>query len=119
MRSISLEVAASCLVILVLSLCKTAWALIPVLLPVTFAVFLLLQLSPTSAVAGLVVGGFGSTIALLLVVDFGIFRFIDYIFHDATLTGRDRVWDYALYRFSQSPLVGHGYGALWDTGRES
>ena len=119
MRSISLGVAASCLVILVLSLCKTAWALTPVLLPVTFALFLLPQLSPTSAVAGLVVGGFGSTIALLLVVNFGIFRLIDYIFHDPTLTGRDRVWDYALYRFSQSPLVGHGYGALWDTGPES
>jgi exopolysaccharide production protein ExoQ len=116
---ISLGVAASCLVILVLSLCKTAWTLIPVCLLVTFALFLLPQLSPTSAVAGLVVGGFGSTIGLLLVVNFGIFRLIDYIFKDPTLTGRDRLWDYTLYKFSQSPLVGHGYGALWETGRES
>jgi O-antigen ligase len=35
---------------------------------------------------------------------------------DSTLTGRDRIWKYALSRFWQSPIVGVGYGSLWNVG---
>ena len=116
-RSVALVLTASCLVILVLSSSKTALTLTFVCFFVTFAIVLLFQLPAAGIVAAIVIGLLGSAIALVFVVNIGISTFLDnilaYIYNDTSLTGRDRVWEYVLYRFSQSPLVGHGYGALW------
>lgn len=61
--------------------------------------------------------------ALLLIMMEGIaftnFSLQDWIslaVSDPTLTGRDRIWDYVLLKFSGSPIIGVGYGALWQVG---
>jgi O-antigen ligase len=35
---------------------------------------------------------------------------------DPTLTGRDSVWQYAMNKFDESPVLGAGYGAIWQIG---
>ena len=35
---------------------------------------------------------------------------------DPTLTGRDQIWAYAVSKFDASPVVGAGYGAIWQIG---
>src|SRR5579871_5852153 len=35
---------------------------------------------------------------------------------DPTLTGRDQIWAYAISKFDASPIVGAGYGAIWQIG---
>jgi exopolysaccharide production protein ExoQ len=52
----------------------------------------------------------------MLVLDFGIRETIDFLFGDASLTGRDQIWRYVLYIFQKDPLRGVGYGALWQVG---
>ena len=53
----------------------------------------------------------------ILVFDPGISTLLNLFFGDSTLTGRDRVWQLALEKFSgTNPLLGIGYGALWATG---
>jgi O-antigen ligase len=35
---------------------------------------------------------------------------------DPTLTGRDQIWRYAATKFDGSPIIGVGYGAIWQVG---
>ncbi len=60
------------------------------------------------------------TLAALAIVisayDTGIDTLFDKLFGDVSLTGRDNIWRFALDRFSQRPLLGVGFGALWQTG---
>lgn len=51
------------------------------------------------------------------VYGFAIADFLNLLFDDSTLTGRDQVWRIALDKFNAAnPLLGVGYGALWWTG---
>jgi exopolysaccharide production protein ExoQ len=56
----------------------------------------------------------GSIVALIL--DYGIPETMNLAFGDASLTGRDQIWRYALFNFNNHPLSGVGYGALWQIG---
>ena len=38
---------------------------------------------------------------------------------DITLTGRSRIWTFAVLSFSQRPWIGYGYGAFWRVATES
>jgi exopolysaccharide production protein ExoQ len=40
------------------------------------------------------------------------------LFGDATLTGRDQIWSYALSKYDTNPQFGVGYGALWQIGQQ-
>ena len=55
-------------------------------------------------------------IATIVVYDMGLDTVFEKAFGDPTLTGRDNIWHFALDRFKQSPILGVGYGALWQTG---
>lgn len=41
---------------------------------------------------------------------------LDQAFGNTSLTGRDRIWDFVLVQVARSPVVGLGYGALWQSG---
>ena len=48
----------------------------------------------------------------------GINRSLTVLLGDATLTGRDQLWRYALAKHDSHPLAGVGYGALWQIGQQ-
>jgi exopolysaccharide production protein ExoQ len=57
-------------------------------------------------------------VSIITILSFGISEVLTTFFGDATFTGRDQVWRYALYKASASPFQGVGYGALWQVGGE-
>lgn len=117
-RLISVAFALLSVVILLISQSKTALALVIVCPFLTLAFVLLGRSRPVTA---------GVVIAMLILANFlfwtvltdtGISEFLTATIGDPTFTGRDRIWDYALYRFRQAPLVGHGYGSIWHVGED-
>ena len=52
----------------------------------------------------------------LLVFQNGVMQGIYYLTEDPTLTGRDSIWRFVLYKLDSSPFAGVGYGALWQVG---
>lgn len=40
-------------------------------------------------------------------------QILDSVNKDTTLTGRTLIWEYSLYKASEKPLLGYGYGAFW------
>jgi O-antigen ligase len=54
----------------------------------------------------------------VVVADLGLSNALTLAFGDATLTGRDRVWAYALFKYDDHPIQGVGYGALWQIGQQ-
>jgi exopolysaccharide production protein ExoQ len=107
------------LAMLALSLSKTA----------VLALFLTLVGSTRLALAGNIYGriilpciGVGMAVVVLTTMaaaDFGISDLFKVLFGDATLTGRDQIWSYAMYRLEDNPLFGVGFGALWQAGTDS
>ena len=55
-------------------------------------------------------------LVLLVLFVIGVPEVINYVFGDPTLTGRDEIWNYALYKFDGNRLGGVGYGSLWQVG---
>jgi len=55
-------------------------------------------------------------IMVLVTYDLGVDTVFNLAFGDATLTGRTEIWNYILYLYSLHPILGVGYGALWQTG---
>jgi exopolysaccharide production protein ExoQ len=53
---------------------------------------------------------------VLIISSQGISTTLDFLFGDATLTGRDQIWHYALLKLDENPWLGTGYGALWQIG---
>jgi O-antigen ligase len=65
------------------------------------------------------IGAIGlAAIMALIVYEIGISDIFNVLFGDATLTGRDQIWRYALYKFEQREWLGTGYGALWQVGAD-
>lgn len=64
-----------------------------------------------------VISSFGAVVAIFSVLAF-IFFAADVAFavlgKDATLTGRTNIWAGVLYEIHKRPLLGYGYGAVWD-----
>jgi O-antigen ligase len=64
-----------------------------------------------------VLASFGAVVAILALASF-IFFSADVAFallgKDATLTGRTNIWQGVMYEIQQRPLLGYGYGAVWD-----
>jgi O-antigen ligase len=60
-----------------------------------------------------------SAVAIVVIVwAVGIDEILTRLFGDATLTGRDQIWRYALSKYDTSPQIGVGYGALWQVGAQ-
>jgi exopolysaccharide production protein ExoQ len=49
----------------------------------------------------------------IAIADIRISDLFDVLFGNATLTGRDQIWRYALYQFESHSWAGVGFGALW------
>ena len=64
-----------------------------------------------------VISSFGAVVAIFSVLAF-LFIAADVAFavlgKDATLTGRTNIWAGVLFEIHQRPLLGYGYGAVWD-----
>jgi exopolysaccharide production protein ExoQ len=115
-RSVPILFLALSIALLVFSQSKTGLTLLPVCLMLAFFFVQLGRAHNALAPVIMIVGFLLGLIFLLLVLNFGVGNFLDYVFSDASLTGRDRVWDFVMYRISQDPIIGHGYGAIWYVG---
>lgn len=118
-RWIPLGLSGLCLAILALSLSKTAWGLTPICPLLAFGLLSLGRMPPVNMIVAVVISGLGAAIALALVTSIGFSDFLAATIDDPSLTHRDRLWKYTLYRFSQAPIIGHGYGALWEVNANS
>jgi O-antigen ligase len=64
-----------------------------------------------------VISSFGAVVTIFAVLAF-LFFSADVAFavlgKDATLTGRTNIWQGVMYEIQKRPLLGYGYGAVWD-----
>ena len=64
-----------------------------------------------------VISSFGAVVAVFAIAAF-LFFAADVAFavlgKDATLTGRTNIWQGVLYEINKRPMLGYGYGAVWD-----
>jgi exopolysaccharide production protein ExoQ len=58
----------------------------------------------------------GLLCAVAVIISWGPNELLEMLIGDPTLTGRDQIWRYAFYKFDGSPVVGVGYGAIWQVG---
>jgi exopolysaccharide production protein ExoQ len=54
--------------------------------------------------------------AIAVTISWGPNELLEILIGDPTLTGRDQIWRYAISKYDGSPIVGVGYGALWQIG---
>jgi O-antigen ligase len=54
--------------------------------------------------------------AIAAVVNWDCDELLQMVVGDPTLTGRDTIWAYAETKFDASPILGVGYGAIWQVG---
>lgn len=54
--------------------------------------------------------------AVAALMTWGVDDVLEMLVRDPTLTGRDLIWQYANSKFQGSPIVGVGYGAIWQVG---
>ncbi len=88
--------------------------------PVAFALVLLTlglgNRNPTirTAVRWCCLAGLLCVLAAIMI--WGADALLEMLVRDPTLTGRDLIWRYADSKFEGSPIVGVGYGAIWQVG---
>ncbi len=104
--------AALCVLLLLLSTSKTALASLILAAGVMGFVWLVRR-GPAAAIAGLwlavvVIVGVAMFVAMNPDAAFALFG------KDATLTGRTQIWAAALRRIHERPILGFGYGVVWD-----
>lgn len=56
--------------------------------------------------------------AVAVILNWGPSELLNNLIGDPTLTGRDQIWLYATQKFNASPVLGVGYGAVWQVGPE-
>lgn len=101
----------------VLTGAKTAIGVLVVASSLTAATYIILRKGPVVSTLVLLATTAAAASVCLFVFDQGITQSVGLLVGDPTLTGRDVLWAYTLYMFSQSdPLLGVGYGALWQNG---
>jgi O-antigen ligase len=105
---------ASCMLVLTLS--KTAVAVLVISAFLVFLVRLFIQPNAYSRIVLPIILICSAGNLLAIIFDFGLHETLSLFVGDATLTGRDKIWAYALSVFEKSPLHGVGYGALWQVG---
>ena len=109
---------APILLLLVATRSKTSIALAGFALAALLALWLFERLGPRAialAVTGVAVLAAGF-IALVAASGFDVGRLAETLTGDATFTGRDELWKFALEKSLERPWLGHGYGAFWDVG---
>jgi exopolysaccharide production protein ExoQ len=56
--------------------------------------------------------------AVAAILNWGPSELLNSLIGDPTLTGRDQIWLYVTQKFNASPVLGVGYGAVWQVGPE-
>lgn len=115
-RVVSVFLLIGCLTILTISLSKSAQVLAPICLILISVIYLLGRASSLTTSIIILIFSIVAIIVAVIIVSVGIDDLLKIAFGDPTLTGRDQIWQYMLSLFWQSPIVGHGYGAVWSVG---
>jgi O-antigen ligase len=115
-RIVSIALVLCCLVIFAISLSKTSLALAPVCILLTVGFISLRRANSVTAFLVTLIVLLTGAIAIAIILFVGIEKFLIDTVGDPTFTGRDRIWQYALSLFWQSPIVGRGFGSLWNVG---
>jgi exopolysaccharide production protein ExoQ len=58
----------------------------------------------------------GLLCAVAVTIAWGPSELLEMLIGDPTLTGRDQIWRFAISKFDGSPVLGVGYGAIWQVG---
>jgi exopolysaccharide production protein ExoQ len=56
--------------------------------------------------------------AVAVILNSGPSELLNSLIGDPTLTGRDQIWLYVTQKFNANPVLGVGYGAVWQVGPE-
>jgi exopolysaccharide production protein ExoQ len=64
----------------------------------------------------LLICGLGLLCAIVAITIWTPDELLEMLIGDPTLTGRDGIWLFAISKFDGSPIVGTGYGAIWQVG---
>jgi len=72
--------------------------------------------NPTFRVSLLLFFLLGLLCAVAVIISWGPDELLEILIGDPTLTGRDQIWRYAIHKFDGSPILGVGYGAIWQVG---
>jgi exopolysaccharide production protein ExoQ len=118
-RMFSILLLVLAIIVLVLSQSKSVSTLLPTCLALAFGFVWLGRAHDPPAYLILILVAIFCFMAMAVVFSVGISDVLNEVFGDATLTGRDRVWDYVIYQISQAPILGHGYGAVWYLGGDT
>jgi O-antigen ligase len=105
-----------CICLLPLTQAKTALICIPLSIVLTLLIRLFLVPSISTRVILPIISLLIVLAVAILIEAIGINTILDVLFGDATLTGRDSIWQFTIAQFDKNPLFGIGYGALWQTG---
>jgi exopolysaccharide production protein ExoQ len=60
----------------------------------------------------------GMLCAIAAILNWGPSELLNSLIGDPTLTGRDQIWLYVTQKFNANPVLGVGYGAVWQVGPE-
>jgi len=60
----------------------------------------------------------GLLCAIAVTISLGPSELLETLIGDPTLTGRDQIWRFAISKFDGDPVLGVGYGAIWQVGLE-
>ena len=106
--------AASTMLLLTLS--KSALGILMISLGLVALMHILNKLHQSNRVVLATICVLGASCIAILVMGYGLDETLDLLYGDATLTGRDQIWRFLWFLAEKSPLLGVGYGALWQTG---
>jgi exopolysaccharide production protein ExoQ len=97
---------------------KTSLGLTILAVAIIFLIKIARQIGPGLVLMTLVLALFGASFGILWLtfVDFDVILVIDRTIGDATFSGRDELWRFAMRSIGDAPWLGHGYGAFWDVG---
>lgn len=115
-RLLGLFALVSCAVMLFLTESKTSIGATPVAF---LAVLIMRGLYHRKSAVRLVVlmcCVVGLLFAVAALVTWDADEILEVLVRDPTLTGRDMIWRFASSKFDGSPLIGVGYGAIWQVG---
>jgi exopolysaccharide production protein ExoQ len=115
-RGVALFAFVSAAGMLLISQSKTA--IVAALIATVFSVVTRVAISTRYRIPLLLICLFVALLLMLFTFNIGVTEAINYLFGDPTLTGRDVIWRYTLHAFNGNPLIGVGYGALWEVGRQ-
>jgi exopolysaccharide production protein ExoQ len=117
-RLLALFACVTAMAMLGLTLSKSAMGVGLLALSLVFLSKVITSRDPRLRVITAIIGFLVAGIAVLIILDLGVSQILSILFGDSSLTGRDKIWRYALYKFDQNEWLGTGYGALWQVGAE-